>query len=121
MKLSSHPRFHACLSRPYEGSRQSHLLFPKAKRNRPPLFVGSRLRYWLYPSLKRPWLERASKPLLWVVRLPSAHSSDCVRRVKTFCLLELLRTPSMRSAQNSPSTHLGESLLTQAAYLPESP
>jgi hypothetical protein len=48
---------------PYEGSRPSHLLWPKAKRNRPPLFVGSRLRYWLYPFLKRPWLERASKPL----------------------------------------------------------
>src|SRR5215213_6255778 len=29
MKLSFHPRFHGCLSRPYEGSRQSHLLWPK--------------------------------------------------------------------------------------------
>src|SRR5215216_5201 len=99
MKLSFHPRFHACLSRPYEGSRQSHLLFPKAKRNRPPLFVGSRLRYWLYPSLKRPYSERASQLLLWVVPLPSAHSSDRGRRVKTFCL--------RRTSQNSPSRHFG--------------
>src|SRR5687767_5460319 len=63
MKLSFHLRFHACLPRPYEGSRPSHLLSPTAKRNRPPLYVGSRLRYWLYPSLKRPSSERASKPL----------------------------------------------------------
>src|SRR5919112_3901982 len=103
MKLSSHPRFHACLSRPYEGSRQSHLLTPKAKRNQPPLFVGSRLRYWLCPSLKRPWLERASKPLLWVVRLPSSHSSDRGRRVKTFCL--------RRTLENSPSRHWCENSL----------
>src|SRR5215211_4999382 len=108
MKLSSHPRFHGCLSRPYEGSRQSHLLFPKAKRNRPPLFIGSRLRYWLYPFLKRPWLERASKPLLRVVRLPSSHISDRGRRVKTFCL--------RRTLENFPSTHWCENSLGGSSF-----
>src|SRR5215212_719883 len=96
MKLSFHRRFHACLARPYEGSRPSHLLFPKAKRNRAPHFIGSRLRYWLYPFLKRPWLERASKPLLRVVSLPSSHSTDRGRRVKTFCLRRTSENPLLR-------------------------
>jgi hypothetical protein len=39
---------------------------PKQRQNRPsPLLGGSRLCYWLYPSLiERPFVEQASKPLL---------------------------------------------------------
>jgi hypothetical protein len=42
----------------------SHLLsLSKNKTGLPLLLEGSRLRYWLCPSLKRPQFGRASKPL----------------------------------------------------------
>jgi hypothetical protein len=71
----------------YDSSRSSHLLAPKAKRNRPPLFVGSRLRYWLCsPPNRCPSLQgRASWPLPRVtfVFLSRLYFDRLARRART--------------------------------------
>src|SRR5215212_2252351 len=106
MKLSSQPGFHLCLSPTLRSESdptiaEGPLTSFRPKRNATDhCFLGSRLRYWLCPSLRRPEFERASKPLLRVVRLLSAQSSNCGRRVKTFSL--------GRTSENYPSTHFGE-------------
>ena len=88
---------------PYEGSRPSHLLSPKAKRNRPPLFVGSRLRHWLYPSLKRPSLgKRASKPLHFGLFLYQVHIVATVAGVsRRFACAERLRIHLLKLSEKS--------------------
>jgi hypothetical protein len=59
----------SCVSDPDPKMAQGPLTFFRPKRNATDhrFLLGSRLRYWLCPSLKRPELGRASKPLLRVI------------------------------------------------------
>src|ERR671910_24726 len=117
MKLGSHPGVHACPIRTLRQLKAISAPFAQSETQPTTAFlVGSRLRYWLYPFLKRPCLERASKPLLRL--LCSQHSKHQVLGASPIwaifvCLVaisgsQLRRIPKRRSSQNSYSTNSGE-------------
>jgi hypothetical protein len=78
--------------------RMTSFPLPKTNTGLPLLIRGSRLRYWLCSSLKRPSLGRTSKPLLLLVFVPFLRRNDS----KSGVLPQVMgRAPSVRMPRPS--------------------
>src|SRR5215216_4282104 len=103
MKLSSHPRFHVCPSRTLRQLKVLSPPFAQSETQPTTAFFSVAGCSTSSARLLSAHIWGGLLSLYFVLRvvpLPSAHSNNCVRRVKTFCL--------PRNSENYPSTHSGE-------------